>query len=46
MQLGRSLADRLDRAGQIGQGFSNRNQLVALTLHGFIFPCAPDKTTG
>ena len=25
--------ERLDRAGQIGQGFGNGNQLAALTLH-------------
>ena len=31
-------AERLDRAGQIGQGFPDRNQLAALTLHGFILP--------
>ena len=44
-RLGRSVADRLDRAGQIGQGFGNGNQLaVALTLHGFILPCSSDKT--
>ena len=37
-------AERLDRAGQIGQGFPDGNQLAALTLHGFILPCPPDKT--
>ena len=42
-RLGRGL-ERLDRAGQIGQGFGNGNQLAALTLHGFILPCTSDKT--
>ena len=36
--------ERLDRAGQIGQGFRNGNQLDALTLHSFILPRSPDKT--
>ena len=27
-------AERLDRTGQIGQGFTDRNQLAAFTLHG------------
>ena len=32
-------AERLDRAGQINDDFSNGNQLAALTLHyGFILP--------
>ena len=33
-RLGRSVADRLDRAGQIGQGFGNGNQLAWIALHG------------
>ena len=32
-RLGWGFAERLDRAGQIGDDFSNRNQLAALTLH-------------
>ena len=36
-------AERLDGAGQIGQGIGDGNQLAALT-HGFILPCSPDKT--
>ena len=35
-------AERLDRAGQIGDDFGNRNQLAALTLHGFILTCASE----
>ena len=37
-------AERLDRAAQIGEGITDRNQPVALTLHGFILPCSSDKT--
>ena len=36
--------ERLDRAGQIGDDFTDGNQLAVLTLHGFILPCSPDKT--
>ena len=42
-RLGRSVADRLGRAGQIGDDFTNGNQLASLTLHGFILPW-PDKS--
>ena len=31
-------AERLDRTGQIGDDFTNRNQSAALTLHGFHSP--------
>ena len=31
-------AERLDGAAQIGEGITDRNQPVALTLHGFILP--------
>ena len=34
-------AERLDRAGQIGQGFGNGNQLASFALHGFILPMCP-----
>ena len=49
----RSLAERrdaaersgdLEGAAQTGEGITDRNQLAALTLHGFILPCSPDKT--
>ena len=40
----RGFAERLAGAGQIGQGFTDRNQAAALTLHGFILPCPSDKT--
>ena len=40
----RHSAERLGRAGQIGDDFTDRNQLAALTLHGFILPCTSDKT--
>ena len=33
-RLGRGVADRLDRPVQIGDDFTDRNQLAALTLHG------------
>ena len=43
-------AERLRRAGQIGQGFGNRNQLAALTLHWLYSPMFlrqdRDTTTG
>ena len=42
-RLGRGFADRLDRAGQIGQGFADGNQAVSLTLHSFIIPCPSGK---
>ena len=29
---------------QAGEDFTDRNQLAALTLHGFILPCSQDKT--
>ena len=32
-RLGRSFTDRLDRPVQIGDDFTDRNQLAALTLH-------------
>ena len=34
--------DRLDRAGQIGLGFGNRNP-VSFTRAGLILPCASDS---
>ena len=34
----RVFAERLDGAGQIGQGITDWNQLAALTLHGFYSP--------
>ena len=37
-RLGRGVADRLQRAIQIGQGFTDGNQLAALTLHGLYSP--------
>ena len=43
-RLGRGFADCLDRPVQIGDDFTDRNQLAALTLHGFILPCPSDKT--
>ena len=44
-RLGRGVdAERLDRTGQIGQGFTDGNQLAALTMHGYILPCPADKT--
>ena len=33
-RLGRSVAERRHRPAQIREGFSNGNQLAALTLHG------------
>ena len=33
-RLGRGVADRLDRPVQIGDDFTDRNQLVAFKLHG------------
>ena len=33
-RLGRGVADRFHRTAQIGQGFTDRNQLAALTLYG------------
>ena len=36
-RLGRGFAEFLHRAVQIGQGFTDRNQLAAFTLHGFSF---------
>ena len=42
-RLGRGFADCLHRAGEIGDDFTDGNQPVALTLHGFILPCASDK---
>ena len=35
--------DRLERAGQIAEGFPDRNQAVSFALHGFILPCGLDK---
>ena len=37
-RLGRGVADRFHRTAQIGQGITDRNQLAALTLHGFYSP--------
>ena len=37
--------ERLDRAGQIGQGFGNGNQLATLTLHA-LFSHVPQTKTG
>ena len=43
-RLGRSVAERRHQhVIQAGVGFTDRNQLAALTLHGFILPCSPDK---
>ena len=39
-------AERLDRAGQIGDDCSNGNQLAALTLHGFYSPMFPRQDRG
>ena len=39
-RLGRVAADRLHGAAQIGDDFTDGNQLAALTLHGFILPCS------
>ena len=36
-RLGRGFAELFHRAVQIGQGFTDRNQLAAFTLHGFSF---------
>ena len=36
-RLGRSVADRRHRPAQIREGFSNGNQLAALTLHSLSF---------
>ena len=35
-------AERLDRAEQIGQGFTDGNQTVAFTLHSLILPWDSD----
>ena len=43
-RLGRGSADRLDRPVQIGDDFTDRNQLAALTLHG-LFSHAPQTRT-
>ena len=43
-RLGRVVSDRFHGAAQTGEGITDRNQLAALTLHGFILPCSPDKT--
>ena len=43
-RLGRGFTDRLHRAAQIGEGITDRNQLAAWLLHGFILPCSLDKT--
>ena len=43
-RLGRGFAERLHRTIQIGQGITDRTQLAAFALHGFILPCASDKT--
>ena len=40
----RILSVPLERTGQIGDDFSDRNQLGVLRLHGFILPCPSDKT--
>ena len=37
-RLGRGVADRLDRPVQVGDDLTDRNQLPALTLHGFYSP--------
>ena len=37
-RLGRSVADRLDRAGQVGQGITDRNQAFSVALHRLYFP--------
>ena len=42
---GWGFAERLDGAAQIGQGFGNRNQLTALTLHA-LFSHVPQTRQG
>ena len=44
-RLGRSFADRLDRPVQIGDDFTDRNQLAALTLHA-LFSHVPQTRQG
>ena len=44
-RLGRGFTDRLDRTGQIGQGFPDGNQPVALTLHA-LFSHVPQTRQG
>ena len=36
VRLGRGFADRFHRTAQIGDDFTDRNQLATLTLHGFL----------
>ena len=43
---GRGVADRLHGAAHTGEGITDRNQLAALSLHGFILPCVSDSPTG
>ena len=44
-RLGEGSEDRFHRAGQIGQGFTDGNQLAALTLHG-LFSHVPQTRQG
>ena len=47
LRRGRGVADRLDRAGQIGDDFTDRNQLAVFTLlHSFSFSHARQTERG
>ena len=41
-RLGQRLPERRYRPGQAGEDFSNGNQVIPFTLHGFILPQDPD----
>ena len=47
LRLGRGVADRLQRTGiQAAEGFSDGNQLAALTLHGLFSHAPRTRPTG